>query len=451
MLKRILWYSFLFVLPMILMMAEGDSTSTISAASVYYAKPSATGAGNCLSWGNACSLQSALGLSASGDEIWVAQGIHSPGGYETATFRLIDDVAIYGGFTGTETSRDQRNYVTNLTILSGDFNGDDVTTNGVVLDAADQVGNNNRNVVHTYNVTETTILDGFTITGGQDDEINYSTTPFENKGWGGGMYNSSGNPTLRNLIFSGNLANNRGGGMANNNNGNPTLTNVIFSNNTITSVSGYGGGGMYNGTNSNPVLNNVIFSDNSTPHNFGGAILNWYSQPILNNVTISGNSATRGAGMYNYGNRTPVLNNVTMFGNIASYRGGGLYNSGGSTPVLNHVTISGNHTDYQGGAIYIASGNVMLSNVTISHNSDNGGGGGGIRMHGGTLTMQNTIIANNGQYDCLKEPGNTINDQGHNLIERTGYFACWIFDGFNGNIVGQDPDLGDLADNGALL
>jgi len=175
---------------------------------VLYAAPSASGSGDCSSWANACDLQTALATAQGGDQIWVKEGVHIPGASRTDAFTLKDDVAAYGGFAGTETSLDQRDWQAHVTVLSGDISRDDITDpNGVVTDTTHIVGDNSYRVIVTGNLTDTAVLDGFTITGGQAN----GTDPND---CGGGMYNDASSPTLRNVVFSGNAAN-AGGGMCN--------------------------------------------------------------------------------------------------------------------------------------------------------------------------------------------------------------------------------------------
>ena len=101
-------------------------------------------------------------------EIWVAQGTYYPDldedpqtvlGDRTLSFRMLNNVALYGGFNGTEISLDQRDWVNNVTNLSGDIG---------------TLGNNSDNSYHViYNdgVDNTAVSDGFTITGGYADGI----------------------------------------------------------------------------------------------------------------------------------------------------------------------------------------------------------------------------------------------------------------------------------------
>ena len=73
------------------------------------------------SWSNAFDdLQEGLGIAVVGDNIWVADGTYYPtkGTGRYKTFQMINDVAIYGGFDGTETALAERDVQNNETILS---------------------------------------------------------------------------------------------------------------------------------------------------------------------------------------------------------------------------------------------------------------------------------------------------------------------------------------------
>jgi hypothetical protein len=291
-------------------------------AGILYAKPAASGTGNCSSWANACTLQTALTGAFSGDEIWVAAGTYKPttGADRNTTFQLKSGVAVYGGFAGTETARDQRDPAANLTILSGDLNGNDVGFT-----------NNVENVYHVVTGATGAILDGFTITAGHAN----GAYPDDS---GGGMYNwNSSSPTLTNITFSGNSAHYGGGGMETWGGSNPTLTNVTFSGNS----SDWVGGGMQNENTSSPTLMNVTFSGNSAV--YGGGISNYEcgSSPMLTNVTFSGNSASqKGGGMTN-GWCNPQIRNTIFWGNTAP-SGAQIYNNS-STPSVSDSVVQGGY------------------------------------------------------------------------------------------------------------
>ena len=70
---------------------------------------------------------------------------------EMVAVKLKSGVSIYGGFNGTETSLSQRDFETNITILSGDV--------GAEGDYTD----NTYHVVTASGVDASAILDGFTI------------------------------------------------------------------------------------------------------------------------------------------------------------------------------------------------------------------------------------------------------------------------------------------------
>ena len=116
-----------------------------------------------------------------------------------------------------------------------------------------------------------TVLDGFTITGGDASG-------------GGGMRNSGSSPTVTNCIFSGNSAGSGGGGMYNFIS-NPTVTNCIFSGNSAGTV----GAGMLNLIDSRPTVTNCTFSGN-TAVSSGGGIGNLNSNPTLTNCVVWANT-----------------------------------------------------------------------------------------------------------------------------------------------------------------
>ncbi len=346
---------------------------TITAAGTPYATPSGstlyatpTGTGDCLTWANACTLQTALTGAVASDEIWVKAGIHKPttANDRTATFTLVSGVAVYGGFDGTETLRSERDPVANVTVLSGDIDNNDVVdANGVVTSTVNIAGSNSYHVTTGSGTNSSALLDGVTVTAGAAE----SSTPHHA---GGGMLNNSGSPTLTNVTFSGNRAGD-GGGMANDN-GSPTLTNVTFNANSTGQYFGLGhnGGGMLNGNGSSPTLTNVTFVGNSAPGWWGGGIYNFSSSssPTLSNVTFSGNSADEGGGMYSFFS-SPTLTNVTFSSNSAAKFGGGMYNNR-SSPTLSNVTFSANSAfHYGGGMINDEDSNATLTNVAFSGNS----------------------------------------------------------------------------------
>lgn len=360
------------------------------ASSVLYAGPTVIGSGNCSSWENACTLQTALAVSLSGDEIWVKAGMHKPtpvASDRAAHFQLKSGVALYGGFAGAEITRDQRDWTANITVLSGDIDGNDTTDPaGVVTTTTAITGTNSYHVVIGNYLVDNPVLDGFTITAGLANLGDYEDSK------GGGLFNSYGSLTLANMIFSGNQAKNDGGGMGNFNCSSLVLTNVTF----LGNQAGFDGGGLYSNacqamqvTNatftdnaavndgggmknyaSAPVMINIIFRNNSA--RYGGGLFNGFNElgsPTLINIVFSGNQARHGGGMYEYYYSSPTLTNVVFWGNRASENGGGMYNWNHSSPSLTHVTFAGNHSGLDGVVLFNGdASNPLLQNGVIGNN-----------------------------------------------------------------------------------
>jgi hypothetical protein len=393
-------------------------STTTAAGNVIYVDDSAIGANDGTSWNKAFNhLQDALADANSAEkpvEIRVAQGIYKPdqGTNQTsndreATFQLINDVVIKGGFAGiVELDADARDVEAYVTILSGDLNGNDteVANSADLWDESSRVENSYH--VITGNLTdETSVLDGFTITAG-----NANGTYWE--GFGGGMYNWEGSPTLNNCTFSGNSAE-FGGGMANSENSSPTLTNCTF----LANSSMYDAGGMDNLDKSSPTLTNCTFSRNSSTRGSGGLENDRQSSPTLTNCTFSGNSGRYGGGMKNSNISSPILINCTFSGNSAEFGGGGMRNDGESNPTLTNCTFSGNSGECGGGMDNFIESSPTLTNCIFSGNSGQYGGG----MHNGgdsSPTLTNcTFIGNSAQDGGVMY--NIVNNAPQNLTNCT--------------------------------
>jgi predicted outer membrane repeat protein len=136
-------------------------------------------------------LNAALSEAREGDEIWVATGTYFPGGDRNGSFVLKAGIKTYGGFFGGETSRKDRDWVKNPTILSGDI--------GVIGDYLD---NSKHIVCYDGVLDKETVLDGFIIRDGYAD----------NGSNGAGMHLTGGaEPGILNCHFVNNISSGAGG------------------------------------------------------------------------------------------------------------------------------------------------------------------------------------------------------------------------------------------------
>jgi len=338
-----------------------------SAQTTYYVKPVATGTGDGTSWENASGdLQLTINNAVATDQIWVAAGTYLPNrkANDLATitpanrdnaFVLKEGIKIYGGFAGTEALFNDRDLtiVANESILSGDFNNDDVVTGTGATLAITNTTDNAYHVVLSVGsaenrITGAAIVDGFTIKGGIAHDAAFT-----------------------NLIVNAvNIARYSGGGIANYNYASPTFSNIY-----LTANSGTYGGGIYNKTNSSPFIKTVTIIKNIGET--GGGITNWdNASPTLEYAIITENIATAGGGIYNYNNSSPSILGGEISLNIArTGSGGGIYNYN-SSPSINAGTITGNTAaTFGGGMNNISNSAPVIVTLTIENNSATDGGG----------------------------------------------------------------------------
>ena len=201
----------------------------------YYGGGNRTGS----SWANATQFLADAFAANNVKQIWVTSGYFYPsngGGFmfndPAASFILRNNVEVYGGFKGDETSISQRDLINFPTVLEG---------NGISYHVVTGTGTDN-----------TAILDGFIIQGGK------GIGSVEPQGRGGGLYNGdNSSPIIKNCIFRSNIAN-YGGAVYNSLNNAPSFINCLFMNNTGL----YLGGGIFNDNTTAASIINCTISGN---------------------------------------------------------------------------------------------------------------------------------------------------------------------------------------------
>jgi hypothetical protein len=346
----------------------GDTSDQVfTIKPIIFVDANATGAGTGLSWQDAYNhLQDALAAATAGFEIWVAQGTYRPdadsgepngSGQRTATFQLPVSVEIYGGFSPGGCTWAMRHPNLYETILSGDLDGNDVEVNDPCdLGTEATRGENSLHVVTSAGVDPNTVLDGFTITGGNADGGAGDDR-------GGGIFTSrdgDANPVIRKCTLRGNFAK-IGAAMYCYGSSSPTITDCTFSDNYASvaaggllcevfsdvqvtgsrfsnNAAGHTGGAVYS-FRSDPNLVDCTFTDNSAPD--GGAAYDFMSGTLFFGCSFSGNRASHGGGTY-INDSTTTVTNCIFSGNLAHAYGGGLVAYASASPALSNCTFAGN-------------------------------------------------------------------------------------------------------------
>ena len=207
------------------------------------------------------------------------------------------------------------------------------------------------------------------------------------------------------------------------------IRNTVILNSSAISDNGEGGGITNRG--SLTVADSVIQGNQSGARGQGGGIAN-FGNAIIDRTTFHDNSsgaAGKGGGFANLGTATISASTFSDNSSGAGGEGGAIHNTLGNLTLTNS-TVSGNSSgaNGRGGGIFVAAGRVDILSSTIVYNSTTARGdqGGGITVSSDAhLSIGNTIVANN-------ENGHIRGD----------------FDDQGFNLIGGDPRLGPLKDNG---
>ncbi len=426
----------------------------------HYVSPTGNDANDGLTWGTAkATIQPAINDASSGDEVWVAAGTYSTQG---TSITAKTGVSMYGGFNGTETLRDQRNSITNISLIDG------IDTNHNILQLPS-------NSVMT--------IDGFSIKNGFIGILLYSgaapiisnniiTNNIDHNSSGGGIQGDSGSPIITGNTISNNTAYLSGGGIfyvA----GSPTITNNTITNNTTLHGSGGGiwvgnqcssiiigntisantantyGGGIdcepyY--TSTTTIISNNVLQGNITQFYDVGAIRysaynTWNNTLTLSDNLIQNNISARDiGGVFIHGSRTLQFNRNRLLQNTAGGIAGGVNIDSVNTFSASDNLIAGNSTTSQGGGIYIDASSGKFTNNTIAYNnSPHNGSAGGLFFDQSTVSFANNIVAFNTS-GVLDDGSNTLTLTTNDVFGNTDY-----------NYSGLAPGFGDLTTDPAFV
>jgi len=226
------------------------------------------GQGQGTSWSDATSLHEALFMAVETDELWLSAGTYYPTeiGDRNAVFELPDGISIYGGFSGSEVTLDERSWLQNMTIISGDI--------GTLNDDTD----NSYNLIKVEGTSdlhiENLIIDGLIIEGSRG---------------GSAMVLEYASPIIRNIWFKNNITSDSGGAIWADSDSEAQFGNVIFTDN---SASVFGGAVFAYGALS---FYNCLWYENSAP-SYGGALA--AQQVNIYNSIAWSNSASNGSSFF---------------------------------------------------------------------------------------------------------------------------------------------------------
>lgn len=270
------------------------------------------------SWGEAYNeLQAAITAAAQSlvvEEVWIKEGVYVPANTDPINppadprdeqFRLVADLAIYGGFAGNEGSLEERDVEAHPTIISGDRNGDDQPGFVGRIDNIYQLLDGDA-------ANDGTLVDGITFQGANNSNL---------FGSGGAMYvggTGGGTPTFRNCVFRDNAA--AAGGAVALQSRTARFENCRFIGNQAASTNGGGAVRMF-ASGSDTKFINCVFQGNVSLGASGGAINARNSAAELINCTIYENtSGAATGGIYALAPQgaVPSLSSTIVWGNAGT-------------------------------------------------------------------------------------------------------------------------------------
>lgn len=337
-------------------LAVAWSAAGLAANRRYYVAVNGTGDGT--SWKTATSLLNALNNAEEGDTVWVRGYVNLskdsvyavPASLKETGFKVNAGVMIYGGFSGTETSENQRTLIDGranrfkyVSVVTGDVDlSDTISTTSSDLIYPDDNKSRANNAYHVFTLNlsgaannSTTIINGITIGGGSAN----ATIAGDGQHGGGMLIKGSGSAFhIEKCMFINNYAV-LGGAVYIDSSVSSTTESIINGCIVFNNVAGSrqedsnSGGGLYIAGNAT-VVNTAIYNNER-----GGVYLKGTGGKIINSTIANNSSAAvdyhNGTNQY-YGTETTSdasnVINCVLWGNTTL-----AYDSiGGKRPILDH-------------------------------------------------------------------------------------------------------------------
>ena len=232
------------------------------------------------------------------------------------------------------------------------------------------------------------VLENLTLTGGQAPSAQC---------WGGGVWVTNGDVTIRSSTITGNAGDCGGAGIEVNHDWGPshlTLESSTVSYNT----GGERGGLQVWGANASAEVRDVTFVSNTAGDSGGGiAVVNGSSAIISNSRIISNTAGNAGGGVAVRGDASVTITGTQIYANTAVWdEGGGLSSNSGSVSLLSSWVVANAALDNDGGGIAVGqNGSAYVENSIIAGNIGANGGGLWLIHTGGLFRIVNSHIVGN--------------------------------------------------------
>lgn len=287
-------------------------------------------------------------------------------------------------------------------------------------------------------------------------------------GGGAGIYASGGSLTILDSTVSGNQSTAAGAGIAHSGAHLQIERSRIANNIEFTSSAGSGGGISTNGGTlailDSEIARNKTYGDSSAG---GGLVIGGgTTSATIADTTVEDNhtygDGSEGGGIAFFGDALTV-DRSTIAGNSTDgllSTGGGIDNTGGGTLTVRNSTISGNQTDGKnsdGGGVNSIISDTRIYSSTITGNSANDASNDSGVTYGGGLystsdlaapKVVNSIVAGNSAAGGYPDLVVKIGDPPELAHTLAGDLDGATISDQGGNLIGADPLLEALADNG---